>query len=99
MAQVVVLVGCHRVLSCQPHLGPGTLPHTDDTVLVWVEDLAHLAHWLRVSGGRGEVSVEVQAAKQAAPAIVAVGRVGEAPWHQGLALHQGARCVYVCVCV
>ena len=69
-------------------LGARALADADDAVLVWVEDLADLAHGLGVGGGGGEVSVGVQAAKQAAPAVVAVGRVGQAPRHQRLALQR-----------
>jgi hypothetical protein len=51
----------------------------------------HLAHGLRVGGGGGEVAVPVEAAKQAAPAVVAVGGVGQAPGHQRLALWEEGR--------
>jgi hypothetical protein len=46
----------------------------------------HLAHGLRVCGAGGEVAVQVEAAKEAAPAVVPVGCVGQAPRHQRLAL-------------
>mmetsp|Transcript_35050 Transcript_35050/g.88742 ORF Transcript_35050/g.88742 Transcript_35050/m.88742 type:complete len:296 (+) Transcript_35050:706-1593(+) len=64
------------------------LAHRHDAVLRGVEHLAHLAHGLRVGGRRGEVAVEVQAPKQAAPAVVAVHGVGQAPGHQRLPLVQ-----------
>ena len=50
---------------------------------------ADLAHRLRVGGGGGEVALPVQAAKQAAPAVVPVRRVRQAPRHQRLALRGG----------
>lgn len=67
-------------------LRASALPDRHDAVLLWVEHLAHLAHGLGVSGGGGEVTLEVQAAEQSAPAVVAVGCVGQAPGHEGLAL-------------
>lgn len=57
----------------------------------WPGRTAHLAHGLRVGGGGGEVAVPVEAAKQAAPAVVAVGGVGQAPGHQWLALWEEGR--------
>lgn len=47
---------------------------------------SHLAHRLGVSNRGGEVAIVVQAAKQAAPAVVAIRRVGQAPRHQWLTL-------------
>lgn len=70
----------------QPHLRARALPHAHDAVLVGVEHLAHLAHGLRVGGAGGEVARQVQPAKEAAPAVVAVRGVGQAPGHQRLAL-------------
>lgn len=49
---------------------------------------AYLAHGLGVGGGGGEVALPVQPAKQAAPAVVPVGGVGQAPGHQRLALQE-----------
>ncbi len=46
----------------------------------------HLAHGLGISDRGGEVAVEVEAAKQSAPAVVAVRRVGQAPRHEWLTL-------------
>ncbi len=62
------------------------LPHADDTVLLRVEHLAHLAHGLRVGGGGGEVAGRVQPAKQPTPSVVALRGVGQAPGHQILTL-------------
>ncbi len=67
-------------------LGARALADANDAVLVGVEHLAHLAHGLRVGGAGGEVPLEVQAPEQAAPAVVPLRRVGQAPWHQRLAL-------------
>ena len=53
-----------------------------------MEHLPDLAHGLRVCGRGGEVSGGVQAAKQAAPAVVARGGVGQAPGDQGLPVVQ-----------
>ena len=69
-----------------PHLGARALAHRHDAVLVRVQDLADLAHRLRVGGGRREVAAPVQAPVQAAPPVVSVRRVGQAPRHQRLAL-------------
>lgn len=43
----------------------------------------HLAHGLWVSCAGGEVSVQIQSAVQATPAVVARGSVGQAGRHQG----------------
>ena len=53
---------------------------------------AHLAHGLRVGGAGGEVAPRVQAPKQAAPAVVPRGRVGQAPGHQRLPLQVRQGC-------
>ena len=54
------------------YLCPCTFPHTDNPVLIWVEDLPHLAHWLRVCSGGGEVTIQVQPPEEASPAIVSL---------------------------
>lgn len=68
------------------YLCPGALSDADNPVLVGVEDLPHLAHGLGVSGGGGEVTVQVQPPKEASPAVVPLGCVGQAPGHQRLTL-------------
>lgn len=69
------------------HLCSCTLAHTNNPVLVGVEDLPHFAHWLGVSGRRWEVTIQVQPPKQSSPAIVPLCCVRQAPRHQGLTLH------------
>ena len=68
----VLLNCCHT----RAYLRPGTLPDTDNSVLVGVEDLPNFAHGLWVCGGGGEVPIEVQPAKQTSPAVVALSSVG-----------------------
>jgi hypothetical protein len=75
------------------YLGTCALPDGDDAVLDGMEHLAHLAHGLRVGGAGGEVAVPVQPAKQAAPPVVPVSSVGQAPGHQRLSLHQRLHCI------
>lgn len=58
------------------YLCPGTLPDTHNSILVGVEDLPHFTHGLGVCGGGGEVAIQIQAAKQASPAIMALSSVG-----------------------
>ena len=60
-----------------------------------MEDLADLAHGLRVGGAGREVAAEVQPPEQPAPTVVPLRRVGQAPRHQRLALQQDGQ---VCEC-
>lgn len=54
------------------------------------EQFVYLAHGLWVCGACGEVAVQVQAPIQAAPAVVACSRVGQAGRHQWDTLWTGA---------
>lgn len=48
--------------------------------------VSDLAHGLGVGDGGGEVAIVVKAAEEAAPAVVPIGRVRQAPGHQRLPL-------------
>lgn len=76
-----------------PRLRARALAHADDAVLLGVEDLADLAHGLRVGRAGREVAAVVQPPKQPAPAVVPLRRVGQAPRHQRLALQQRIQAV------
>lgn len=58
------------------YLCPSTFSDAHNPVLVGMEDLAHFTHWLGVRGGGGEVAIQVQAPKEAPPAIVPLSSVG-----------------------
>lgn len=68
-------------------------------IIAWGGEAAHLAHGLGVSDGGGEVAVVVQATKEAAPAVVPVRSVGQAPGYQWLTLRtQPHTCQSISTC-
>ena len=70
-------------------LTPGTLPHTHNSVLIWVEDCAHFAHWIRVSDRSRKVPMRVQTSIEASPIVMLLGCVWQAVGNEIVLLTSG----------
>ena len=67
-------------------LAPGTLPDTDQPVLLWVDHLPLLALRLWVCDGGLEDAIPGDPSEHALPVAVPIRSMGEEPGNHGLAL-------------